>query len=186
MSSEVTRVLSAVSRGDSSQTPRLIEIVYDDFRRLAKKYISQRPPAQSLEPTAVVHEAYLKLVKREDADWQGRSHFFAVGATAMRQIIADHARQRATAKRGGKRTRISLDEKLVISASRDEDVLALEEALEDLAKISEPRARIVELLFYGGLTIDEIAEVTGTPRRTLQRQWTATRMWLRRRLTEGP
>jgi RNA polymerase sigma-70 factor (ECF subfamily) len=186
MSSEASQVLSVISRGDSSQTPQLMDIVYDDFRRLARKYISQQQPTQSIDPTVVVHEAYLKLVKQDGADWRGRSHFFAVGAIAMRQIISDHARRRATAKRGGGRTHISLDEKLVLSAGRDEDVLALEEALEALAKISEPRAKIVELLFYGGLSLDEIAEVTGTPRRTLQRRWAATRMWLRRRLSEGP
>jgi RNA polymerase sigma factor (TIGR02999 family) len=163
-----------------------MDVVYDDFRRLAHDYLSRRPSTQSLQPTAVVHEAYLKLVKQDASDWRSRSHFFAVGATAMRQIICDHARRRAAAKRGGGRVRIDLDQTLVLSAGRDEDVLALEEALEDLAKISEHRAKIVELRFYGGLTLDEVVEVTGTPRRTLQRQWEATRMWLRRRLAEGP
>lgn len=172
MPSEATQILSAMSRGDHSSTPRLMEIVYDDFRRLARSYVSRRPPNQSLEPTAVVHEAFPKLVNQDGVDWHGRSHFFAVGATAMRQILVDHARRRTAAKRGGGCLRISLDEKFTMSPQRDEDILAL--------------ARIVELRFYGGLTIDEIVEVTGMPRRTVQRKWEATRMWLHRQLCEEP
>jgi RNA polymerase sigma-70 factor (ECF subfamily) len=184
MTSEPTPRDSAVPRGDRSETPRLMEASYDDFRRLARAHLSRQPDMQAMQPTAVVHEVFLRLAGGDDVDWRSRSHFFAVGATAMRQILVDHARRSAAAKRGGGRLRIGFDESLVISPRRDEDVLALEEALRALEEIDETRARMVELRFYGGLTIDEIVEVTGTPRRTVQRQWEATRLWLRRQLTE--
>lgn len=183
MPSEATQILREISSGIRSATPRLMELLYNDFRRLARGYLS--PPMNStLRPTELVHEVFIKLVDHDDVDWRGRSHFFAVGAKAMRQILVDHARRKGAEKRGSGRAQIRLDEKLVISPRRDMDVLDLEEALQKLAGINEQRAEMVELHFYGGLTSDEVAEVMGVSRRTVQRQWTATRLWLHRELSE--
>jgi len=184
MSSQATEILSALVAGDRSGADRLMEIVYDDFRQLAKRYLPDDGPTPTLRPTAVVHEAYMRLVRDQDVDWRGRSHFFAVGAVAMRQILVDHARRKGAAKRGKGRQRIALEDSVAISTQSDEDVLAVDEALTRLRSISEVRARIVELRFFGGLTIEEVAEAVGMSRRTVQNQWAATRVWLRRELAE--
>ena len=184
MASEATQILCALSSGDRSGTDRLIELVYDDFRSLADSYLASETRSNTLQPTAVVHEAFLKLVNQEDVDWRGRSHFFAVGATAMRHILVDHARAKAAIKRGANRQRIALNEELKVSTESLEDVLAIDEALEKLASIDEQRAKIVELRFFGGLTNDEVAEVLGVSTRTIQKQWAGTRVWLRSELSE--
>ncbi|WDI42099.1 sigma-70 family RNA polymerase sigma factor [Bremerella sp. P1] len=184
MSSEATLILSAMSAGDRSGTDRLIELVYGDFRQLANKYLGHETRSNTLQPTAVVHEVFLKLVDQDKVDWRGRSHFFAVGATAMRHLLVDHARRKGAQKRGGERQRIALDEDLIVSPESDEDVLALDEALKKLAAIDSQRARIVELRFFGGLTNDEVAEVLDVSKRTIQKQWAGTRVWLRSELSE--
>lgn len=184
MQSEATRILCSISDGDRSGTDRLLEIVYDDFRRLAQSYLQPETLSNTLQPTAIVHEAYLKLIDHGQVDWRGRSHFFAVGAKAMRQIIVDHARRRSAGKRGGGRQRITLDDRITISARRDEDVLAIDDALEKLNEIDPQRAKIVELRFFGGLTNDEVAEAMELSTRTVSRQWASTRAWLRRELAE--
>ena len=182
MPSEATQILTAISTGDRSRTDRLMEIVYDDFRGLAASYLDDETQSHTLQPTAVVHEAFIRLVDQDQIDWQGRSHFFAVGATTMRRILVDHARRKAAGKRGGGRQRIALHEELTVSPRRDEDVLAVDEALKKLAEIDEQRSRIVELRFFGGLTNDEVAEVLGISKRAVQKQWAGTRVWLRRQL----
>ena len=184
MPSEATQILSAISAGDRSNSDRLMEIVYDDFRGLAASYLGDETQSHTLQPTAVVHEAFIRLVDQDQVDWRGRSHFFAVGATTMRRILVDHARRKAAVKRGGGRQRITLDEELTISPQRDEDVLAIDEALDKLAEIDQQRSRIVELRFFGGLTNDEVAKVLGVSKRTVQKQWAGTRVWLRRQLAE--
>lgn len=182
MSSETTRILTAISDGDRSELNRLIELTYDDFRRLAKSYLADDARNNTLQPTAVVHEVFVKLVDHEDIDWRGRSHFFALGATAMRQILVDHARRKSADKRGGGRTRISLDERLTVSVDKAEDVLALDDALDKLAAINEQRARIVEMRFYAGMKLEEIASVLDVSVSTVKRQWAATSSWLRAEL----
>ena len=184
MSSEATCILSAVSDGDRSQIDRLFELTYGDLRKLAQSHLAGDTSSNTLQPTAVVHEVFLKLVNHEEVDWRGRSHFFAIGATAMRQVLVDHARRKAADKRGGGRTRISLDERLKVSVERDEDVLALDEALRRLAHIDDGRARIVEMRFFAGMTLEEIAAVLGVSERTVKRRWAAASSWLRAELQE--
>jgi RNA polymerase sigma-70 factor (ECF subfamily) len=185
MASDVTQILAAISSGDRSDTDRLMEIVYDDFRKLANTYLADETRSNTLQPTAVVHEAFVKLVDYKDVDWQGRSHFFAVGATAMRQILVDHARKKMTAKHGAGWQRTSLDDGLSISPKRGTDVLALDDALDKLATINERRAKIVEMRFFAGMTEDEVAIALDVSKSTVQKQWAATSRWLRRELSEA-
>ena len=185
MSSEATCILSAVTNGDRSQIERLFELTYDDLRHLARSYLDGDTPGNTLQPTAVVHEVFLKLINHEKVDWRSRSHFFAIGATAMRQVLVDHARRRTAAKRGAGRTRVSLDERLTVSVEQEEDVLELDEAIERLSQIDERRARIVEMRFFAGMTLEEIATVLGVSQRTVKRQWAATSSWLRAELQEN-
>lgn len=183
MASDPIDILSQISAGDRSRVDDLSDLLYDDFRRLAASFLGDTKN-NSLQPTAIVHEAFLKLANHEKVDWQGKSHFLAVGAKAMRQILVDHARKRSTKKRGGGRLRISLDEEVVISSANEVDVLAIHDALNKLAQIDQERATIVELRFYGGLSFEEVAEVMGISRRTIQKKWAGTKAWLRRELSE--
>jgi len=182
---DVTACLAALSQGDKSALDRLVPLVYDELRRQAAGFLRKESPGHSLQPTALVHEVFLKLADQTRVSWKGRSHFFAVGAQAMRRILVDHARKRKRVKRGGGRQRITLDEALVVSPRRDEDVLALEDALVQLAKLDSRQAQIVEMRFFGGLTVQEVAEVLGVSKRTVEAEWTMIRAWLRRELTEG-
>lgn len=182
MVSEATQILTAISAGDRSCADRLMELVYHDFRGLAASYLNGETRSNTLQPTAVVHEAFIKMVDQDQIDWRGRSHFFAVGATAMRQILVDHARRKAALKRGGSRQRINLEDDLTISPQSDEDVLEIDDALQKLSVIDPHRAQIVELRFFGGLSNDEVAEVMGVSKRSIQKQWAGTRAWLRREI----
>ncbi|HEY4308688.1 MAG TPA: sigma-70 family RNA polymerase sigma factor [Pirellulales bacterium] len=181
-SSEATRIVNALASGDQHAAEELLPLVYDEFRRLADDYLRQETRAHTLQPTALVHEAYLKLIDQTRVNWQGRTHFFAVGAQAMRRILVDHARARHRAKRGGGWQRIELDDQLILSPDRDADLLAVDEAIEKLALLDPRQARIVELRFFGGLTMDEVAEVLGVSKRTVENEWTIIRAWLRREL----
>ena len=186
MASDATQILQAITAGDRSDVDKLIELVYDDLRGLARVQMNRGTPNHSLDPTAVVHEIFIKLVDRENVDWRGRSHFCAVCARAMRDILVDYARQKAAQKRGGKRQRIPLADDLALNPQCDEDVLALHEALNTLAEIDEQRALIVELRFFGGMTVKEVAEVLGIAESTVRKKWGIVRLWLRRYLTENP
>ncbi len=181
--SQVTRLLEDLQRGDPLAAEQLWRAVYDEFRRLAAGYLDRERKNHTLQPTALVHEAYLKLVDQDRADWSGRTHFYAVGAQAMRRILVDHARKHQAAKRGGGRPRITLDEGLVAESRRDEDLLALEDALVRLNELDPQQAKIVELRFFGGLTVAEVAEVLGMSKRSVEREWTMVRAWLRRELS---
>ena len=161
-----------------------MEIVYGELHDLARRYLAKEDPHHTLQPTALVHETYLKLVNQRDAQWQGRSHFRAVGAQAMRRILVDHARTKSRLKRGGGRRRVPFDEGLTISTTRAEDVLALDDALMKLADLDADQAKIVEYRYFGGMTVAEIAEVMGTSKRSVERQWTMIRAWLRRELAD--
>lgn len=182
-SGEITTILEAISAGDRGQVNRLADLVYDDLRRLAADYMQREPEGHTLQPTALVHEAFLKLVDQDRVTWRNRTHFFAVGATLMRRILVDHARRRSMAKRGAGWRRVPFSDDLQLASSRDEDVLALDDALTRLHDLDPDRARLVELRFFGGLTLDETAEALGLSKRTVQNHWTVCRAWLRRELT---
>lgn len=182
-SEQTTTLLDAVSGGDRQAADKLMSLLYDEFRRLAADYLNREKPQHTLQPTALVHEAFLRLVNQQHVTWQGRSHFFAIGAQAMRRILVDHARRKKREKHGGGLQRIELEESMTISKSRDEDLLAIDDALQELAKVDPRQAKIVELRFFGGLTVAEVAEVLGVSKRTVEYEWTMVRAWLRRELS---
>ena len=184
MSHEADELLAAVSDGDKSHLPQLVELVYNDLRRLAQHYMQQERVGHTLQPTALVHEAFIKLVNQQHVDWHSRSHFFAIGAQAMRRILVTHAKRKGRVKRGGRRLQLSLDEALTISSENDEDILALDDAIEKLTTIDPQQARIVELRFFGGMSVEETAAAMGLSKRTVEREWTGVRAWLRRELIE--
>ena len=160
----------------------LLPVVYEELRRLAAAYLRRERPGQTLQPTALVHEAYLRLMKDRPERWQNRAHFCAIAAHSMRQILIDRARARGAQKRGGAQPRVTLDEGLVAAESSSVDLLALDAALERLAALDQEQARLVELRFFGGLTIEETAEAMGISPATVKRHWTVARAWLAREL----
>jgi RNA polymerase sigma factor (TIGR02999 family) len=178
MREDVTQVLEQLKNGDQRAADRLLPLVYDEFRALARHYLQQERMNHTLQPTALVHEAYMKLVDQTRVDWQGKSHFFAVAAQAMRRILVDHARSRQRDKRGGGRARVVLDEAVALSPQKDEDVIALDEALEKLAKVDPRQAKVVELRFFGGLNVEEVAEALKVSKRTVEGDWMFARAWL--------
>lgn len=182
---EVTRILQLLGGEDAdAAAAALLPLVYDQLRALAASYFARQPVGHTLQPTALVHEAYLKLAGGQNAQWESRAHFFAVAARAMRQILMNHARDKAAAKRGGGWHKITLDEAVTPpgSASREIDLIALDDALEKLAGLSERQARIIELRYFGGLTIDETAHVLGLGTTTVEDDWHLAKAWLRREL----
>ncbi len=181
---ELTQVLDAIDGGDNAAADRIMPLVYDDMRALAGDYMKHESPGHTLQPTALVNEAFLKLVGQQRAEWKGRTHFFAVGAEAMRRILVDHARAKKRAKRGGDRERIELTEGCHVSSYRGVDLLEVDETLTKLAKLDTRQAKIVELRFFGGLTVAEVAEVLGVSKRTVEAEWTMVRAWLRRELAD--
>jgi RNA polymerase sigma factor (TIGR02999 family) len=180
---DTTLLLQQLRNGDESAAHRLLPILYDQFHALAETYLRHEPPGHTLQPTALVHEAFLKLVNQDRVDWQGRTHFFAVGAQVMRRILVDHARNRQRQKRGGGMPRIELSDDLTLSNRRDEDVLAVDQALSDLAEVDAIQAKIVELRFFGGLTVAEVAKTMQMSKRTVESEWAMARAWLRRELS---
>ena len=183
--SEVTQWLLAWGDGRDDALDHLAPLVYDDLRRLAAGYMRREPGGHSLQPTALVHEAYLRLVDQQKVKWRNRAHFYGVAASMMRRILVDDARARQADKRGGGWERVTLAEDLTPAASRDVGVLALHEALERLAAFDPQQERIVELRYFGGLTIEEVAEVVGISRATVNREWTIAKAWLRGNLSPG-
>jgi RNA polymerase sigma factor (TIGR02999 family) len=181
-SSRVTQLLDKCEPGDRPAGEQLFEDVYTELRALAARYLHRERKNHTLQPTALVHEAYLKLVGHTRVAWQGRAHFLAVAAQAMRQILVDHARRHRAAKRGGHRHRIALDDNLVVKSSRDVDLLVMEDALTKLTKLDPRQAQMVELRFFGGLSVAEVAKVMGLSKRSVEREWTMVRAWLRREL----
>ena len=164
----------------------LLPIVYDELRRLAAAYLRRERPGQTLQPTALVHEAYLRLAKDRPERWQNRAHFCAIAAHSMRQILIEKARARGAIKRGGAQPRVTLDEGLVAGAERSIDLVALDEALDRLAALDPEQARLVELRFFGGLTIEETADAMQISPATVKRHWTVARAWLARELAGAP
>lgn len=180
---EVTRILDSFNAGDRSAVDRLIPLVYDELRTIAGRLMRRERPGHTLQPTELVNEAYMRLVRQDRARWQGKTHFLAIGAEAMRRILVDHARSRLRKKRGERPVFVELNESLQISPCREEDVLALEEALQRLEALDARQGRIVELRFYGGLTVPEVAQMLELSERTVAREWAMVRAWLRRELS---
>ncbi len=176
---EVTRLLIQLTEGDGSALDELLPHVYGELRRLASNYLRRERPGHTLQPTALVHEAYLRLVDQTQVRWQNRAHFFGVAAQMMRRILVDHARGQQAGKRGGEWRKISLDDGLDVAAGgRPSDLVLLDEALERLAEIDPQKSRVVELRFFGGLSVEETAEVLGVSAPTVKRQWRMAKAWL--------
>jgi RNA polymerase sigma factor (TIGR02999 family) len=175
---DVTRILSAIEHGDPRAAERLLPLVYEELRKLAAQRLAREQPGQTLQSTALVHEAYLRLVKDADPGWSGRGHFFAAAAEAMRRILVEKARQRKTRRQGGEGRRVDLDGVEPVDAAAPDDLLALNEALDRLAIEDPTAARLVSLRYFVGLTMTEAAEALGLPLRTAERNWTYARTWL--------
>jgi RNA polymerase sigma factor (TIGR02999 family) len=179
----ITQLLVDWGKGDQAALEKLMPLVYDELRRLASNYLRRERATHTLQPTALVNEAYLKLVNQRNAKWQNRAHFFGISAQLMRRILVDHARQHQAAKRGGSnQQRLSITSAERVAKQPEVDLLALNEALDELTQMDPQQAQIVELKFFGGLSIDETAEVLGISHATVERDWKLARAWLRRQL----
>jgi RNA polymerase sigma-70 factor, ECF subfamily len=182
---DVSILLLAWSNGDETALEKLVPLVYEELHRLAHRYISRERPGNTLQTTALAHEAYLRLVDAQGVQWHNRAHFFAVAAQTMRRILVDLARARHNLKHGGGARQVSLDEVLVASPVRGVDMLALDEALERLAALNPRQSQVVELRYFGGLTNEEVAEVIKISPRTVRSDWSLARAWLYRELRPG-
>jgi RNA polymerase sigma factor (TIGR02999 family) len=181
-----TQLLSRAADGDDKAISQLMPLVYDELRRLAASYLRRERPGQTLQATALVHEAYVRLISEKAHNWRNRTHFLAIAALSMRQILVQRARSRRAAKRGGDPARVTLDEQVLPAAGHgvDEiDLVALDAALDRLASLNERQAKIVELRYFGGLGVEEAAEALGISPATVKRDWTLARAWLKRELT---
>ena len=181
-SSEVTELLVRWRSGDRAALDSLIPLVYDELRRIARHYLQGERTDHTLQSTALVNEAYVRMVAQDFPEWQNRAHFFAVAAQLMRQILVDHARSHRAAKRGGEICKVTLDEAEEHPLTSDVDVLALDEALKELADMDAQQSRVVELKFFAGLSIEDTAEVLGISSSTVKRDWVTARAWLYREL----
>ena len=182
---EVTQLLLAWSDGDQAAFEQLVPLIYEELRRLARRHMGRERVGHTLQTTALVNEAYLRLIDAQRVRWQNRAHFFAVSAQLMRRILVDFARAKRSDKRGGGAEQVSLDEALVVSPERGADLLALDEALCRLADLSPRQSRVVELRYFGGLNEEEVAEVLKVSPRTVRSDWSLARAWLRRELSRG-
>ena len=182
---DVTQVLRELSAGHDTAPAKLMPLVYDELRKLAGGYLQGERTDHTLQATALVHEAYIRLVDWQNVTWQNRAHFFALAAQVMRRILVDHARERHAQKRGGGSTKLSLDEAVSLPQQREVDLLALDDALQALAAFDETQSKIVELRFFGGLTIDETAEALRVSPATVKREWTLAKAWLHKTIVRG-
>lgn len=182
---EVTQLLVAWRNGDQNARDELIPLVYQELHRLAHQYMSRERPGHTLQTSALVNEAFLRLADQRDIQWQNRAHFIGIAGQMMRRILVDYARNRGYAKRGGGALQVSLDEELIVSDDRSADIVALDDALQSLARLDERKSRLVELRFFGGLSIEETAEVLGVSPGTVMRDWTLAKAWLRREMSEN-
>ena len=184
MSQNITHLLKEWSDGDKQALDELAPLVYNELRQQAARYMVKERAGHSLQATALINEAFLRLIDVKDVEWQSRAHFFAIAANLMRRILVDHARRRDADKRGGCQIRLTLDDRLAVAKEPDVDLLALDEALDKLATIDEQQARIVELRFFSGLTVEETATALGVSPKTVKRDWSVARAWLRREIGE--
>jgi RNA polymerase sigma factor (TIGR02999 family) len=183
-SKDITQLLLAWGKGDRGALDELMPLVYDELRKLAKNYMRGQRHGHTLQTTALVNEAYLRLVDSSQVKWQNRTHFFAISAQLMRRVLVDFARAKNSLKRGGGRVQVTLDEKIEVPAEKPIDLVALDEALQKLAEMSERQAKIVELRYFGGLSEEEIAETLKVSTRTVRREWNIAKAWLFRELNE--
>jgi len=181
---EITQLLMNWSQGDKAALDQLVPLVYPELRRLAKRHMDREDPAHTLQTSALINEAYLKLVDQQNVEWQNRAHFFAVAAQVMRHILVDHARTRNYAKRGGGAPKLPLDEAAALTEQRAGQLIALDDALRDLSALDARKSQIIELRFFGGLSLDETAEVMKISPSTVQREWRAAKAWLHHTMTK--
>lgn len=184
-SAEITGMLQAWGNGDQAALEKLIPLVYDELRRLARRYMDKERAGHTLQTTALVNEAYLRLVDAHDVQWQNRAQFFGISAQLMRRILVDFARAHDNLKRGGEVQKVSLDEALMISSERSADLVALDDALTALTALDPRQSQVVEMRFFGGLSIEEIAEVLKVSVGTINRDWSMAKAWLSRELSRG-
>lgn len=181
--SKITRLLIDWRAGDEQALGQLMPLVYLELRNLARRYLRRERPDHTLQPTALIHEAYLKLVDQDLPQWQGRAHFYGIAARVMRQVLIDHARRHQASKRGSEHEKISLDEAIVYSRDRAAEFVALDDALAELARFDERKCRVVELRFFGGLSLEEIAEALGISVATVGRELRFASAWLHRQMS---
>jgi RNA polymerase sigma factor (TIGR02999 family) len=183
-SRSVTQMLREWSAGNAEILDSLMPLVYEELRLQAARFLRKERPNHTLQTTALIHEAYLKLIDQKAVEWQNRAHFFAIASTAMRRILVDHARERHREKRGGAAENLPLDEALPVSANeRSVDLIALDDALNRLAKLDKRQAKVVELRYFSGLSIDETAEILGVSNATVRLDWNLAKAWLRQEIT---
>lgn len=183
---DVTELLVSWSNGNQAARDQLMGVVYDELHRLARRYMRRESPGHTLQTSALLNEAFLRLVDQKNVQWQNRAHFFGIAAQMMRRILVDHARSRSYAKRGGGARNLSLDEALIVSHARNEEVVNVHEALERLTEFDSRKGQIVELRFFGGLSIEETAGVLGVSQGTVMRDWTLAKAWLAREISPQP
>lgn len=181
---EITQLLAEWSGGNQSALDELYPLVYDELHRLARRYMSRERKGHTLQTTALINEAYVRLVDQKNVQWANRSHFFAISAQIMRRILIDHARRHAYAKRGGGAQQVSLDEAAVVTSGIGSELIRLDEALQTLSKLDQRRCHVVELRYFGGLNNEEIAGVLNVSENTVTRDWNMARAWLYQQLTE--
>jgi RNA polymerase sigma factor (TIGR02999 family) len=175
---ELTQLLVDWSNGDKAALEKLLPLIEQELRRLAHRYMSRERAGHTLQTTALVNEAFVRLVNRRNVNWQNRAHFFGIAASLMRTILVDHARSHACAKRGGGAFNLELDETMIVSKQKASEVLALDDALNELARLDPQQSRVVELRFFGGLTVEETAEVLHVSPATIKREWSTAKAWL--------
>jgi len=183
---EITAQLIAWSNGDQAALEKLMPAVYQELRRMADHYLRGEQPGHSLQPTALVHEAYLRLIDQTKVEWHNRAHFFGVAAQMMRRILIDHAKAKHRVKRGGVAPKISLDETVGLSHERAAELVALDDALQLLSEVDARKSRIVELRYFGGLTVEETAQVLGVSDKTVMRDWKLAKAWLYDEINRAP
>lgn len=182
MSHNITHLLKEWSDGDQRALDKLTPLVYEELRHQAARYLRRERPGHTLQTTALIHEAYLRLIDAKDVHWQSRAHFFAIAANLMRRILVDHARRRDADKRGGSQLKLTLNDMFTVAKETDVDVLAIDEALDRLARMDQQQARVVELRFFSGLSVEETAAALGVSPKTVKRDWSVARAWLRREI----
>jgi RNA polymerase sigma factor (TIGR02999 family) len=182
---EITQLLLSWSQGNQAALDQLVPLVYPELKRLARRYMARENPGHTLQTSALINEAYLRLVDQQNVDWQDRAHFFAAAAQVMRHILIDHARRYRYGKRGGGAQHLPLDEVAVVSKERAAELVALDDALKRLAHIDPRKSKIVELRFFGGLSVDETAEVMKLAPVTIMREWRTAKAWLHREVSSG-
>ena len=183
-SHEITQLLKDWGEGDQAARDQLMPLVYEELRRMAHQHMRKERPGHTLQTSALVNEAFVRLIDQKEVRWQNRAHFFGIAAQMMRRILVDYARSRQYAKRGGGAQQVSFDDALIVSAERADEVVALDDALLDLAQFDQRKSQIVELRFFGGLSIEETAEVLNVSPGTVMRDWTLAKAWLRKQIVD--